>query len=152
MLSLLIYEIIKFGVRDLQRHVLIPSFVKVGKVVQTLKRGTQTESWSRKPTFFLISLRNTSLLELDVEIKSNTDAESIVLERLSVIQISLLPTKTEFLQHALLCNAADGNLGESISLWQTCLFGAEGRGITWPESCSAEFAWLSLKCLPEQFL
>jgi len=43
MLSLLTYEIIKFGVRGLQRHVLMPSFVKVGKVVQTLKRGTQTE-------------------------------------------------------------------------------------------------------------
>jgi hypothetical protein len=44
MLSLLLYEITKFGVRGHQRHVLIPSFVKVGKVVQRLKRGTQTES------------------------------------------------------------------------------------------------------------
>jgi hypothetical protein len=43
-LSLLIYEIIKFRARGLQRHVLIQSFVKVGKVVQTLKRGTQAES------------------------------------------------------------------------------------------------------------
>ena len=85
MLSLLIYEIIKFGVRGLQRYVLIPSFVKVGKVVQTLKRGTQTESWSRKPIFFLLSLRKTSLLELHVEIKSNIEAECIGLERVSVI-------------------------------------------------------------------
>jgi hypothetical protein len=47
MLSLLIYEIIKFRARALQRHVLIQSCVKFGKVVQTLKRGTQAESWFR---------------------------------------------------------------------------------------------------------
>jgi hypothetical protein len=44
MLLLLIYKNIKFRARGLQRHVLIQGCVKVGKVIQTLKRGTQAES------------------------------------------------------------------------------------------------------------
>jgi len=67
-------------------------------------------------------------LELHAEIKSNTETEAIVLERVSVLQTCALLTNTEFLQHALLCNAADGSLGESILLRQTCLVGADGEG------------------------
>jgi hypothetical protein len=44
-----------------------------------------------------MSLRNKSGLKLHVDFKFNTEAEGIVLERMSAIQICVLLTKTEFL-------------------------------------------------------
>jgi hypothetical protein len=44
LLLLLIYERRKFGVGSLQRRMLIPSFVKLSELFQTMKEGTQTES------------------------------------------------------------------------------------------------------------
>ena len=100
-----------------------------------------------------VSLRNTNLLELHVEIKSNTETEGTVLERVSVIykhecflrkQNSYDTPYSAMQQMAVLENQF--YYGRRVWLERV------GRGITGPESCSAEFAWLSLKCLTEQFL